>query len=401
MLSPEPVFTQDSALRTQHSLMTEPTKQFDAVVIGAGVIGCAVAWRLGQFGLRAVVVERGEIGLEASRAAGGMLAPLAEADEADDFFHFAIASRAMYADFARELESAGGVDVEYRTEGTLFLALTEEDEEELERRWQWQHAAGLNVKRLNADCVRKLEPLINEKLRWALKFPDDHQVNNRSLMTALSNAASGSGVEFRTQTEAKNLIVESQAGKKRITGVVTSQGEIKSSCVVIAAGSWSSRLFFDSHFNVEPVRGQMIAVEMPAAGVSHIIYSRRGYLIPRYGGFLIAGSTTELVGYDKRVTTGGVASIIEHAIEIMPCVNQLAMTETWAGLRPRASDDLPILGPDPSIEGLIYATGHYRNGILLTPITAQAISELIVKGESRINLAPFSAARFARRQAAG
>jgi glycine oxidase len=377
--------------------MTEPIEQFDAIVIGGGVIGCAIAWRLGQSGLRVVLVERGEVGLEASYAAGGMLAPLVEADRTDDFFRLAVESRAMYADFAAELNEAGGVDVEYRAEGSLFPAFTDEDEEELDRRWRWQRAAGLSVKRLSADCVRKLEPLINEKSRWALKFPDDHQVNNRLLMIALLNAASRAGVEIRAHTEAKNPVIESQAGKRRVTGVVTSRGEIKSSRVILAAGCWSSELSIGDHFKIEPVRGQMIAFEMPSAGVSHVIHSRRGYIIPRRGGFLIAGSTTEDVGFDKRVTAGGVASIIEHATEIMPCVSELAIIETWAGLRPRASDELPILGQDPSIGGLIYATGHYRNGILLTPITAWAISELVVKGESRIDLAPFSAARFSSR----
>jgi glycine oxidase len=391
--------------------MTESIKNFDAVIIGGGVIGCAIAWRLAQAGLRVVVLERSEVGAEASWAAGGMLAPLAEADDEDDFFHLAMASRAMYADFARELKEAGGVDIEYRTEGTLCLALTGEDEEELDRRWQWQHASGLNVKRLNADCVRKLEPLISENLRWALKFPDDHQVNNRQLMVALSNAARGAGAEIWTHAETKQLVIEGQSGEKRVTGVKTSRGEFKSGCVIIAAGSWSSLLSFDdgstiNYFQIEPIRGQMLAVEMPSPAVSHIIYSRRGYLVPRSGrgnlkGYLIAGSTTEMVGWDKRVTAGGIASIIEGAREMMPCVNGLAITETWAGLRPRAADDLPILGADPFVEGLVYATGHYRNGILLTPITAQAISELIVRGESRINIRPFNLARFAGRQAAG
>jgi glycine oxidase len=145
----------------------------------------------------------------------------------------------------------------------------------------------------------------------------------------------------------------------------------------------------------------MVAVEMPAPAARHVIYSRRGYLVPRLSGYLIAGSTTERAGYDKRVTAGGVASIVKNAIEIMPCVADQAVIETWAGLRPRASDDLPILGADPRVEGLIYATGHYRNGILLTPITAQAISKLILKGESGVNLAPFSVARFADRPDAG
>src|SRR5262245_16436836 len=382
--------------------MTGPIEQAEAVVIGAGVIGCAIAWRLGQAGMRVVVVERGRVGGEASQAAAGILAPLAEAERKNDFFNLTVTGLAMYPDFARELKASSGVDIEYRDEGTLYLALTDEDEEELDRRWRWLHEMGLNVKRLNAGCALKLEPLLNGTLRFALKFSGDHQVDNRRLMTALHAAALGAGVEFRTQTEARELLTESVAGRNRIIGVMTASGEVRANTVVIAAGSWSSLLRRDKaphcgaapHFDVEPVRGQMVAIEAPAPVVRHVIYSRRGYLVPRLSGYLIAGSTTERAGYDKRVTAGGVASIIKSAIELMPCVANQAVIETWAGLRPHAPDDLPILGTDPRVEGLIYATGHYRNGILLAPITAQAISELIVKGGSSINLAPFSVARF-------
>jgi glycine oxidase len=383
--------------------MIEAIEKADAVVIGAGVIGCAIAWRLGQAGMGVVVVERGQVGAEASQAAGGMLAPFAEAERRDDFFNLAVAGLAIYADFARELKASSGVDIEYRDDGTLYLALNDDDEEDLERRWRWQCETGLNVKRLSAGCALKLEPLLNQALRFALKFPGDHQVDNRRLTTALQTAARNAGVRFLTHTEARELLTESVAGRKRITGVATARGEIKADRVVIAAGSWSSLLLCDEaqRFDVEPVRGQMAAVEMPPTVVRHVIYSRRGYLVPRLGGYLIAGSTTERAGYDKRVTAGGMASIIKNAIEIMPCVANQAVIETWAGLRPRATDDLPILGADPRIKGLIYATGHYRNGILLTPITAQAISELIVRGESRVNLAPFSVGRFADRPDAG
>jgi len=383
--------------------MTEPNEKADVIVIGAGVIGCAVAWRLGQAGMRVVVVERGRVGAEASHAAGGMLAPLAEAERRDDFFNLAVAGLAIYADFARELKASSGIDVEYRDEGTLYLALTDEDEEELERRRRWQCETGLNVNRMSAAQALRLEPMLSRTLRFALEFPGDHQVDNRRLMTALQTAARNAGARFLTHTEARELLTESVAGRRRIVGVATSRGEIRAGAVVTAAGSWSSLLRCDEarRFEVEPVRGQMVAIEMPAPAARHVIYSRRGYLVPRLSGYLIAGSTTERVGYDKRVTAGGVASIIKSAIELMPCVADQAVIETWAGLRPRAPDDLPILGADPRIEGLIYATGHYRNGILLAPITALAISELIIKGESRVNLAPFSVDRFADRQAAG
>ena len=383
--------------------MNGSSEQFDVAIIGGGVIGCSIAWRLGQAGLRVVVVERGDPGCESSGAAGGMLAPLVEAVRMDDFYHLVLASRAIYPHFAAQLREASGIDVEYRTEGTLYLALTDDDERELDRRWEWQHSAGLNVKRLNAGTTLRIEPLINERLRWALLFPDDHQINNRQMMIALAHASRKAGAQLLTHTEVLQLKIESKAGQKQIKGIRTTSGQIKSNCVIVAAGSWSSLLSFENghslgHFQVEPVRGQMVGLEMPLPAVRHVLYSRHAYLIPRLNGLLIAGSTTEHTGYDKRVTAGGIASIIGHALEMMPCINGLAISETWAGLRPRSPDGLPILGEDPSVSGLIYATGHYRNGILLAPITAKIISELVLKGESTIKLAPFSVARFNPRQ---
>ena len=369
--------------------------QFDAAIIGGGVIGCAVAWRLGQAGLRVVVIERGEIGREASWAAGGMLAPLAEANQADAFFELAVASRAMYADFARELHETTGIDIEYRTEGTLYLALSDADEKELEHRWQWQREAGLNIKKLSADCVRKLEPSLTSKLRWALKFPDDHQVDNRRLMLALEAAARKAGTEFWTQTEA----IEVEILHSQVSALKTTQGVVQTKTVILAAGCWSSFLKTNEdramkHFLVEPVRGQMVALVMPVPALQHVVYSSNGYLVPRLSDYIIAGSTTEKVGYDKRITTDGIASILERAIEIAPVLAKQMVKETWAGLRPKTKDDWPILGTDPHFNGLVYATGHYRNGILLTPITAQAISELVTRGESAINLDPFNISRF-------
>lgn len=382
--------------------MTTVSGQFDVAVVGAGVIGCAVAWRLGQAGLRVAVVERGAVGREASHAAGGMLAPLAEADCADEFFELAIASRAMYAGLAEELRRATGVDIEYRTEGTLFLILSDEDEEELERRWRWQHEAGLNVQRLKADSVRELEPQVNARLRWALRFPDDHQVDNRRLMIALEAAAHSAGVEFWAHTEVCEVLTAGgpqHAQPRRVTGLRTTRGELRAPVVIVAAGCWASLLSAEGRaalvpFDVEPVRGQMVALEMPAPPLRHVIYSGRGYVIPRLSGVVIAGSTTERVGYDKRVTAGGLTSVFMHAVEIAPVLVGAAVTETWAGLRPSSPDGWPILGASPHVGGLIFATGHYRNGILLTPITAQVISELVTRGESRINLTPFSPARF-------
>jgi glycine oxidase len=375
--------------------MEQVPPQFDAAIIGGGVIGCAIAWRLGQAGLRTVVIERGELGREASWAAGGMLAPLAEADYADAFFDLAVASRAMYADFAAELRSLTEIDIEYRTEGTLYLAFTDEDEDELEHRWQWQRATGLQIKKLDAAGVQKLEPILHPALRWALKFPDDHQVDNRRLMTALVAAARKAGVAFWTQTEATEILI----ANSQVAGLATARGEIKTKTVILAAGCWSGLLRTNDEramkdFFVAPVRGQMVALEMPMPALRHVVYSRNAYLVPRLSGHIIAGSTTEQVGYDKQTTASGIASIIERAVAIAPALAKQAVQETWAGLRPKTKDDWPILGVDPQISGLIYATGHYRNGILLTPITAQAVSDLVTSGDSPVNISPFSLARF-------
>jgi glycine oxidase len=376
--------------------------QPDVIVIGGGVIGCAVAWRLSQAGRRTLVIERGEVGREASRAAGGMLAPFSEADRDDDFFRLAVASRALYAGFARELRDASGIDIEYRTEGTLYLSLIDQDDEELEQRWAWQREAGLNVRRLTPDQARRIEPLISGATRWALEFPDDHQVDNRRLISALEMAARAAGVQIETWTEVRALLTEERGGRRRVLGVSTARGERRAPWVVIAAGSWSSLIAeVGADFAITPVRGQMVALEMPAPPLRHVIYSRRGYLIPRRAGFLIAGSTSEHAGYDQRVTAGGLATIIAQAAEILPAARALAVTETWAGLRPASPDGLPVLGADPTISGLIYATGHFRNGILLAPLTAQVICELIAHGASSFDLAPFSVTRFALLRAAG
>ncbi|MFN0120216.1 MAG: glycine oxidase ThiO [Blastocatellia bacterium] len=381
-------------------------KQYDTAIIGGGVIGTAIAWRLAQARQRVIVIERHEPGAEASFAAGGILGPMAEAGAANDFFRLGVKSREMYAGFARELLESTGVDIEYRAEGTLFLALTDADEEELERRWHWQHAAGLNVKRLTAACTRKLETAINGQLRWALKFPDDHQVNNHLLMAALLRAAQMAGVEILPHTEARRLLMESHAGQSHIHGIETSAGTIHAPTVVLAAGSWSGLLTGEinsgvSRFRTDPVRGQMMALENTVPPLRHVIFSGRGYLVPRRSGAVIAGSTTERVGYDKRVTDAGLATVLATASEIAPDLAAARIIETWAGLRPKGPDSRPALGAHPAIAGLVYATAHYRNGILLTPVTAMAISELITRGASSYDISSFSVSRFASPTAAG
>jgi glycine oxidase len=361
----------------------------DVVIIGGGVIGLSIARALARRGVRDVcLVERGGLGAEASSAAGGMLLPQVEADGHDDFFALACRSRDLYPSLAVELRDETGIDIELDTTGTLYLALNEQDYEDIEQRYEWQTRAGLAVELLTSAAARELEPCISEATFGALRFPNDIQVENRRLVTALANSVNALGVTTLTETTVEKLVIDSH----RITGVQTSRGELSCRTVVLAAGTWSS--FIRPNPAITPVRGQMVCLESKPQLTRHVIFSPRGYLVPRQDGRLLAGSTSENAGFAKRVTAGGIATILRQALEISPDVANLPIVDTWAGLRPRAADGLPVLGPCGEIDGLFYATGHYRNGILLAPLTAELISEAIVAGRTSPLLAPFSPDRF-------
>lgn len=351
----------------------------DVVIIGGGVIGLSVSRALALRGItKVVLIERASLGAEASYAAAGMLAPQAEADCADEFFNLACQSRDMYAAFAATLLEETGIDIELDTTGTLYLALTEHDQKEIEHRYDWQTREGLSVESLSAAEVRRLEPCISENVRSALRFPFDTQVENRRLISALAATNENFGVSLVTGTTVESLRIE----RGRIEGVETSRGFVSAPHVVVASGAWTSFIRgLDKalpNLRIEPVRGQMICCEANPPLAQHVIYSPRGYIVPRRDGRLLSGSTTEQAGFDKRVTVSGVHTILSHALEIAPEISSRSLIDSWAGLRPRALDNLPVLGPDAEINGLSYATGHYRNGILLAPITGELIAGAIV-----------------------
>lgn len=354
----------------------------DVVVIGGGVIGLAIARALALRGVKRVtLIERGQPGAEASFAAGGMLAPQAEADRADAFFQLACAARDLYPSFSEALLEETGTDIELERTGTLYLALTEEDEREIEHRYDWQRRAGLPVEKLSVDETLHLEPHVSPHVRGALRFPLDVQVENRRMCAALIASAEKHDVRLITDTQVQSLAIE----RGHVEGVKTLRGSVSAPVVVVACGAWSS--FLDSSdkcvppVSIEPVRGQMLCFEMKEARVArHVIYSPRGYIVPRRDGRLLAGTTTERVGFDKRVTCGGINAISTHALEIAPAINDLALVDAWSGLRPCAEDGWPVLGACAEVDGLFYATGHYRNGILLAPITGELIAEQITNG---------------------
>ena len=379
-----------SSMKTQ-----DLSKSADIVIIGGGVIGLSIARELALRGVsRVTLIERGGFGAEASCAAGGILAPQVEADGASEFFRFACTSRDKYSDFARALHEETGVDVELDTTGTLYLGFTADDENELRRRHQWQTTAALRVEWLTGDEARRLEPNISPRVRCALRFPNDYQVENRRLIDALVKANQKLDVNLISNCEVRALRIE--GGK--LSAVETSAGLVSARVAVLAAGAWSSQISLTglqrSPISIEPVRGQILCFQPQPQIARHVIYTPRGYLVPRRDGRLLAGSTSEHAGFDKRVTAGGIESVRSIAIEIAPQLKHEALKDSWAGFRPRASDDLPVLGRSEEVYGFVYATGHYRNGILLAPITAEVIADLIVDGVYSTFLERFSPNRF-------
>ncbi|HWN08321.1 MAG TPA: glycine oxidase ThiO [Pyrinomonadaceae bacterium] len=387
------------------SEMNELPQTTDVAIIGGGVIGLAVARALSLRGVANVtVIERSSFGAESSGAAAGMLGPQAEADTHDEFFSLCSRSRDLYPAFAAQLFEETGIDIELETAGTLYLGLNEEDVKELERRYEWQAGAGLAVERLSAESARKLEPSTSSGVRLALLFPRDTQVENRLLIKALVASNQSRGVNLVDGTSVTSVKI----ARGRIKGLETSRGFVATGRVVVAAGGWSSLLTASQESNqaasdsalpdlgIEPVRGQMLCFDTNPAIFSHVIYSPRGYVVPRRDGRLLAGSTTEHVGFDKRTTDEGMRSIHSAATEISPLIRSLTRRETWAGLRPRAADGLPVIGAYAEIAGLFYATGHYRNGILLAPITGELIADTVTNSAASSLLNAFSPDRFAR-----
>lgn len=371
-------------------------KNSDVLIIGGGVIGLALARALRKKGAgRVTILERGAAaGAEASSAAAGMLAPNAESERVDDFQRFCADSSRLYPQFAAELRDETGIDIELERHGTLYLAFGAADSEEIRRRFAWQKKAGLNVERLPPEDVRRIEPFVSPDVREALFFPEDWQVENRLLVKALLKFAELNDVEIKTGAEARNLIIEN--GK--VIGAQTAHQTFFAEKTVLAAGAWTSLVKipgFDASLpEIVPVRGQMIGFQTAKRLFFHVIYSPRGYVVPRLDGRILVGATVERAGFDKGVTEEGVYSLRRTAAEIAPSLEKIPIAEKWAGLRPFAADGLPVLGGVPEIENLFVAAAHFRNGILLAPLTADVLAADILNRTASGRIEAFSPQRF-------
>jgi glycine oxidase len=363
----------------------------DVIVVGGGVIGCAIAYYLACEGVRVDVLERGEIGGEASGAAAGMLAPLAEVEDAGAFQALCIESLRMFPALAATLREETGIDIEYLTSGILRVAL--DDDEERRLRELAGRPGCLPLHSLQAEELRVFEPALSPEIRGGLYSPEEHQVNADRLVQAFARAAEAKGVALQ-RGRVNGLLTR---GDHRVVGVRTANGDIIAGHVVLAAGPWTGRLAapLGMDLPVFPVRGQMMAL-LSKSVPRHIVWGSAGYLVPKANGLVFAGATVEKVGFRRRTTAAGLRSLAAMASSLAPRLGALSPVDSWAGLRPGSADGLPLLGPVPGWEGVSAATGHYRNGILLSPITGRLTTRAIVDGSADDSLAPFSPARFAR-----
>ena len=356
--------------------MSNRPSSFDVVVVGAGVIGLAVGWRAAQRGLKVIVLEA-DTGpaRRTSAVAAGMLAPISETLATElPLMRLGLASVQAYPEFLAELTDATGMDTGYLRCGTLLLARDGDEAEALARELSLRESLGLSAHRLRASEARRLEPALAPTLRLALDVPDDHAIDPRKLTAALARALTAAGGEVRTNAP----VAELTTAECRVTGVRLVGGErVAAEQVVVAAGPWSSSLDGvpeGASIPVHPVKGQILRLHDPSGPglLTRVVRFSGGYLVPRGDGRYVLGATMEERGFDTTVTAGGAYDLLRDAFELLPSVTELVIDELSAGLRPATPDNAPAIGPG-AIEGLHWATGHFRHGVLLTPITAQMV----------------------------
>lgn len=361
------------------------------VIAGGGVIGSAIAYYLTDAGAEVVVVERGELAGEASGAAAGLLIPPDRAAAPGPFRDICLASLALYHPIIERVQRESGIDVQCMGSGILVLAQTPERVAILKAHARWQSKHGVPTNWIQGGELRGLEPSLSAQVLGASFSRGELNVDPGRVTRAFAFAAKAGGADLRTQT----MLTGFQGRAPRVAGVSTNLGDISDvDHVVLAAGPWTEDLArrLGAKVPTPPIRGQMIAYQSTA--VRHAIWGEDGYLVPKAGGMLYAGATVEDVGFRKRTTPRALAALRRMATTLVPSLRQADVASEWAGLRPGSPDDLPIIGRLPGRENVYVATGHFRNGILLAPITGKLMSQLILEGRTEMPLEPFSPARF-------
>jgi len=367
-------------------------KSFDVAIAGGGLIGSSIALELASAGLRVGLFDRQEPGQEASWASAGILSPAPESPAMIVLVPLGKASMALYPDFVAMVEGLSGQKVGYRAKGTLEVLTSQHARAELSTIIALHHGLGLRAEPLSAVDARELEPALREDVEAAVLRPAEAAIDNRLLTQAILASARRSGVEVFAGAGVDSLWREGHICK----GLVAGGDRISAKHTVIAAGSFSAQIQgAESYAPVRPAKGQMISLLCPTVKIERVLWGDEIYLVPRNGERVLAGATVEYVGFDKTLTAGGLRKLLSAAIDLVPALERAMVEETWAGLRPDSPDHLPILGP-ADLDGLVIATGHFRSGVLLTPITAKLVREWITLGNTSMDWERFSPMRFAR-----
>jgi glycine oxidase len=364
------------------------------LIIGAGVVGLGVGWKLAQQGEPVTILERGLAGQAASRAAAGMLAPANEAHfQQDANMEFGRASMRLYPEFVAELEEYSGVGVDYRTEGTLAVALDSDDTARMQVLYNYQLEKGFPVKWLTGDEARETEPQLSNYVCAGVSCAMDHQIDNRKLMEALKAAFLKAGGTLHENTE----VTRFEGGNGATPAVIAAGKEWRAERLLLAAGSWSGLipgLPDQARPPVRPVKGQMFSLRAPSPDfLTHVIRAPRVYIAPKRNGVIYFGATMEETGFDSDLTAGGLYQLLRGAWETLPGTADLSVDEMWTGFRPSSRDNSPLMG-ESAVPGLYVATGHHRHGILFAPATAIYMSRLMLEGKVPEPLLPFDPRRF-------
>lgn len=370
---------------------TKSVARPDVLIIGAGIMGTSSAWALAERGANVLVLERSVPGAEASSAAAGILGAQAEAHAPGPMTELCLLSRARYAKFAADLHAQTQIDVGYRECGVLQVGFDAPAVSKLGKAAAWQSKRKLKVEKLSGKALRALEPALAPELAGGVRFAADSRVEPRALLRALHIAALGRGVRFQSGAFVRRVAVEGG----RAVGAMLDDGSIlRADHVLVAAGSWTSLIdgLGLPAGKVIPARGQIVELELPAPPLEHVVFGPGAYLVPRDDGRVLIGSTLEFVGYERDVTAGAVRDLLTRATALVPSLERASLRGTWSSFRPYTKDERPLLGPT-KIERLYLATGHYRNGILLAPISAEIVRAAILGERAPMNLEAFSPER--------
>ncbi len=366
------------------------TRTARVVLVGGGLVGALSALRLADAGVDVVVIDKSAPGAEASSAAAGILAAQAEAAGPSPLFDLTLESRALHGPLAEEIRGRTGVDPGYERCGALEVARTESEARSLLAKCAWQRGRSLPVEPLDVRALRQREPALAAGFVQGVLFPDDAVLEPARLTAGVVQAAARAGVRFHRGVTARRVVIE----RGRARGVDTDDGLLEGDAVVLSAGAWSGAIAqgLGDPGSVRPARGQLVELEASPAPIRSVVYAHGGYLVPRGEGRVVVGSTLEFVGFRRGVTAEGMVRLLGLATKTVPTLGEALVARSWSNFRPYTDDHTPIVGMR-GVEGLVLATGHYRSGILLAPITAEIVRDLVTRGHTRRAIASLSPLR--------